>query len=225
MPAPRSRARPAAPGGPWLHQRDLRERPPDRGADGRRGRRRAAAGDESAPGGGGIRRALVALVVLAGIAGRGSGEVDDPAQRARLATIRQATQIYENVNAALPAGYRPPPQCLESDNETGALGQADANLRLNADQQIDRRGRAALLRGVPDGLLVLVGVGYGCPTRTSVRPTLTSATSTARSRRRPGSARPLRVHARVHLANPDGPLATWSPTWNAYDARIGLTAG
>lgn len=160
-----------------------------------------------------MRRALVALVVLAGSAGCGSGEVDDPAQRARLATIRQATQIYENVNAALRAGYRPLPQCLESDNDTGALGQAYVNLRLNADQQINLlRPELLFYEERPDGPPVLVGVGYAVPDEDQ-RPPDTDLGHLDGPIPGVGPGQPDRfeLHAWVHRANPDGPLATWNP--------------
>src|SRR4051794_6270417 len=109
-----------------------------------------------------MRWPLAGLLVLAlASAGCGSGEVTDPAQRARLATVRQATNVFKNVDDAVAAGYRPVPQCLESDNDTGALGLTYVNLRLNQDQQVNLlRPELLFYEERAAGAPVLVGVGY-----------------------------------------------------------------
>lgn len=157
--------------------------------------------------------AALALAALTGAAGCGSGEVEDPAQRQRLATIRQATEVFEDVDAAVSAGYRPVPQCLESDNDTGALGLTYANLRLNADQQVNLlRPELLFYEERADGPPVLVGVGYLIPDEDQ-RPPETPLGHLEGPIPGVGPGQPDRfeLHAWVHRPNPDGPLATWNP--------------
>jgi hypothetical protein len=162
-----------------------------------------------------VRRALIllALVLVAAPAGCGSGEVDDPQQRARLATIREATSVYKRVEAALAAGYRPVPACVESDNESGAVGQTYVNLRLNQDQQVNLlRPELLFYEQRPTGAPVLVGVGYTVPD-VDQRPPDTPLGHLDGPIPGVGPGQPDRfeLHAWVHRENPDGPLATWNP--------------
>ena len=165
-----------------------------------------------------MSRRLPVLVLLAALlaatAGCGSYEVKDSEQRARLDTIREATSVYKDVNAAISAGYRPVPGCAESDNESGAVGQAYTNLRLNRDQQID------LLR--PELLFyeekasaaqpVLVGVGYQVPDEDQRPPEIALGHLDGPiPAQGPGQQDRFELHAWVHRRNPDGVLATWNP--------------
>jgi hypothetical protein len=160
-----------------------------------------------------MRRATLALVVLAlGAAGCGTGVVE-PAQQARLDTIRQATNVFKNVNEAVAAGYRPVPQCLESDNDSGALGLTYVNLRLNQDQQVNLlRPELLFYEDRAAGAPVLVGVGYLVPDEDQ-RPPNTPLGHLDGPIPGVGPGQPDRfeMHAWVHRKNPDGPLATWNP--------------
>jgi hypothetical protein len=160
-----------------------------------------------------MRRAALALVVLAlGAAGCGTGVID-PAQQTRLDTIRQATNVFKNVNEAVAAGYRPVPQCLESDNDSGALGLTYVNLRLNQDQQVNLlRPELLFYEDRAAGAPVLVGVGYLVPDEDQ-RPPNTPLGHLDGPIPGVGPGQPDRfeMHAWVHRKNPDGPLATWNP--------------
>ena len=153
-------------------------------------------------------------MLVAAVGGCGSYEVKDPEQRAQLATIRDATGVYKDVNAALSAGYRPVPGCVESDDDSGAVGQTYVNLRLNQDEQVD------LLR--PELLFyeekasaanpALVGVGYLVPDKDQRPPKIALGHLEGPiPAGGPGQQDRFELHAWVHRRNPDGALATWNP--------------
>jgi hypothetical protein len=155
----------------------------------------------------------IGLVLAAATAGCGAGKVEDSAQRARLETIRQATAGFKNVDAAVAAGYRPVPQCLESDNGSGALGLTYVNLRLNQDQQVQLlRPELLFYEQRATGAPVLAGVGYLVPDD-GQRPPDTPLGHLDGPIPGVGPGQPDRfeMHAWVHRKNPDGPLATWNP--------------
>jgi hypothetical protein len=160
-----------------------------------------------------VRRGVLVLALAVAVAGCGSSEIEDPKQRARLATIRQATDVYKRVEEALSAGYRPLPQCLESDNDTGALGLTYVNLRLNQDQQIDLlRPELLHYQERTVGPPVLVGVGYTVPDEDQRPPdTPLGHLDGPIPGVAPGQPDRFELHAWVHRENPDGPLATWNP--------------
>jgi hypothetical protein len=156
----------------------------------------------------------LAIMLAATVSGCGSYEINDSAQRDRLNTIRDATAVYKDVNAAISAGYRPSPGCVESDNDSGALGQAYQNLRLNQDQQVDLlRPELLFYEEKQSGAQPsLVGVGYLVPDEDQRPPKIPlghldgpiPATG-------PGQQDRFELHAWVHRNNPDGALATWNP--------------
>jgi hypothetical protein len=163
-----------------------------------------------------VRRlaALAALALALTPAACGSDEVADPAQRTRLETIRRATAVFKDVDAAIAAGYRPAPGCVESDNDSGALGLAYVNLRLNQDDQVDLLRPEMLLYEEEPGARPpqLVGVGYIVPD-TGQRPpeTRLGHLDGPIPAAGPGQVDRFELHAWVHRRNPDGPLAIWNP--------------
>lgn len=156
---------------------------------------------------------LVAALAAA-LSGCGSYEVSDSAQRDRLSTIRDATAVYKDVNAAIAAGYRPSPGCAESDNDSGALGQTYVNLRLNQDEQVDLLRPELLFyeEEASERQPALVGVGYLVPDEGQRPPKIPLGhldgpiPAVA-----PGEQDRFELHAWVHRRNPDGALATWNP--------------
>jgi hypothetical protein len=160
-----------------------------------------------------VRRAVLVLALAVAAAGCGSGEIEDADQRDRLATIREATNVYKRVDEALSAGYRPLPACLESDNDTGAVGLTYVNLRLNQDQQIDLlRPELLFYEEQPTGQPVLVGVGYTVPDEDQRPPdTALGHLDGPIPGVAPGQPDRFELHAWVHRENPDGPFATWNP--------------
>lgn len=157
----------------------------------------------------------VALAALAAtLLGCGSYGVEDAGQRDRLNTIREATSIYKDVAAAISAGYRPAPGCVESDNDSGALGQTYVNLRLNRDQQVDLLRPELLFyeEKASEQAPALVGVGYLVPDKDQRPPKIAvghldgpiPAVGAGQQDR-------FELHVWVHRRNPDGAFATWNP--------------
>lgn len=156
----------------------------------------------------------VLVACAAALVACGDYDVKDSAQRDRLNSIRDATSVYKDVNAAIAAGYRPAPGCVESDNNSGALGQSYVNLKLNQDQQVD------LLR--PELLFyeeqasarqpTLVGVGYLVPDEDQRPPKIALGhldgpiPAVAQ-----GQQDRFEMHVWAHRRNPDGALATFNP--------------
>lgn len=156
--------------------------------------------------------AAVALAAM--LLGCGSYDVKDSGQRERLNAIRDATSVYKDVNAAIAAGYRPAPGCVESDNDSGALGQSYVNLKLNQDQQVDLLRPELLFyeEKASEQQPALVGVGYLVPDKDQRPPKVAlghldgpipAVTQGQQDR--------FEMHVWVHRHNPDGMLATWNP--------------
>jgi hypothetical protein len=164
------------------------------------------------------RAAAVGILVVALSTGCGSADIPDPQQQ-RLDSIRKATEIYRDPAAAVSAGYRPSPRCAESDNESGALGLAYQNLRLNQDQQVNLlRPELLFYEEQSERAPVLVGVGYLVPDEDQ-RPPKTPLGHMEGPIPGVGPVQPDRfeLHAWVHRRNPDGPLATWNPRVRCLD--------
>jgi hypothetical protein len=165
-----------------------------------------------------MRRAAALCVLVAALStGCGSADVPD-AQSQRLDSIRRATEVYRNPEAASSAGYRPGPRCAESDNETGALGLAYQNLRINDDQQVNLlRPELLFYEEQPEREPVLVGVGYLVPDEDQ-RPPRTPLGHMDGPIPGVGPVPDrFELHAWVHRRNPDGPLATWNPRVRCLD--------
>jgi len=159
-----------------------------------------------------IRAAGPAVAVGVLLAGCGSGKVDSDQQQ-RLDTIAKATAVYEDPDAAVAAGYRPVPKCLESDNDTGAMGLTYVNLRLNQDQQINMLRPELLFyqeqaSGAPPKL---AGVGYLVPDDGQDRPdTSLGHMDGPLPGVGPGQPDRFELHVWVHRKSPDGPLSIWN---------------
>src|SRR5262245_24702493 len=163
-----------------------------------------------------MRRALVlaTLALAIPLAACGSDTVKDPAQRARLETNRKATDVFKDVNAAIAAGYRPAPKCVESDNDSGALGLTYQNLRLNKDKQVNLLRPELLFYEEEPGARPpqLVGVGYLVPDDGQRPPkTPLGHLDGPIPGVGPGQVDRFEMHVWVHRKNPDGPLAIFNP--------------
>jgi hypothetical protein len=130
-----------------------------------------------------------------------------------LDTIRSATEVYKDVDAAVAAGYRPVPRCLESDNETGALGLTYVNLRLNQDREVNLlRPELLFYQEQASGAApALAGVGYLVPDEDQDRPdTPLGHMDGPLPGVGPGQADRFELHVWVHKKSPDGPLSIWN---------------
>ncbi len=163
------------------------------------------------------RAAALAIVVVALSSGCGSGDIDNDQAR-RLASIRQAPEVFKDPAAALSAGYRPSPRCAESDDESGAVGLGYQNLRINDDQQVELlRPELLFYEEQRDRDAVLVGVGYLVPDE-GQRPPETPLGHMEGPI--PGIG-PIpdrfELHAWVHRRSPDGPLSTFNERVRCLD--------
>jgi hypothetical protein len=165
-----------------------------------------------------MRRAAALAIVLAALSsGCGSGDIDNEQAR-RFASIRQATEVFKDPAAALSAGYRPSPRCAESDDESGAIGLAYQNLRINDDQQVELlRPELLFYEEQRERDAVLVGVGYLVPDEDQRPP----ETPLGHMEGPIPGVGPVpdrfELHAWVHRRNPDGPLATFNPRVRCLD--------
>lgn len=163
------------------------------------------------------RAAALAIVGVALSSGCGSGDIDNDQAR-RLASIRQATEVFKDPDAALSAGYRPGPRCAESDDESGAVGLGYQNLRINDDQEVELlRPELLFYEERRDRESVLVGVGYLVPDEDQRPP----ETPLGHMEGPIPGVGPVpdrfELHAWVHRRNPDGPLATFNPRVRCLD--------
>ena len=159
-----------------------------------------------------MRRALTCLLALTALAaGCGSGEVESD-KAAQLETIRRATQVFKDPDRAVAAGYRPVPQCLESDNDVGAVGLTYVNLRLNQDQEVNLlRPELLFYQESTTGPPELAGVGYLVPDEDQRPPeTPLGHMEGPIPGVGPGQSDRFELHAWVHRESPDGPLSTWN---------------
>ena len=159
------------------------------------------------------------LAALALIAGCGS-ETIDADQSARLAFILDATAKYEDRAAALSAGYRPLPRCIENDDESAALGLEYIHLRRSRDQTIELdKPEQLFYEEQPGGKPpVLVGVGYFVPDEGQKPPTSPLGHLDGPI---PGQYRGQEPHFELHVwiqrPNPDGMLAFFNPDVRCLD--------
>src|SRR5438105_4765206 len=76
-----------------------------------------------------------------------------------VATVRNATQQYENVNAATAANYQPLFGCVTGPDH-GAMGVHYINLPLVGDGEVDAMHPEALIYEPVSGAMRLVGVEF-----------------------------------------------------------------
>ena len=109
--------------------------------------------------------------------------------------------------------------CAESDNDSGALGLAYQNLRLNQDQEVNLlRPELLFYEEQREREPVLVGVGYLVPDEDQRPPrTPLGHMEGPIPGAGPGQVDRFELHAWVHRRNPDGPLATWNPEVRCLD--------
>jgi hypothetical protein len=106
--------------------------------------------------------ALLALAVCLPVLAQNPGAVhiQAPNAPARLVQlVREATAPFQNINAAILAGYGPLLGCVNGPDH-GAMGVHHVNLALYAGVQIDAGRPEALTYGVSNVRLHLVSTGY-----------------------------------------------------------------
>ena len=103
--------------------------------------------------------ALLLLIVLAGLGYAATGGVTDPVVLKDLATVRQATTRYHDVNNAIADGYLPTTTCV-AEPGIGGMGFHYVNVGRAMDPGIDLAAPEILLYASAEGELKLVGVEY-----------------------------------------------------------------
>jgi hypothetical protein len=152
--------------------------------------------------------AVVPAFAGSALAGGGPGANGNGAD---VAAVRQATQKYHDVAAAIADGYIPFYQCTEQPG-VGTMGQHYVNLSLVGDPAIDPLQPEALVyEPTRSGGLKLAAVEY-VTLDTSFQPTvLGQAMKFVPSGNRYGLPDFYERHAWIWQANPAGEFADWNP--------------
>jgi hypothetical protein len=101
----------------------------------------------------------IMLVLTASLAWAAPGGVTDPAALKDLATVRETTAKYHDVNVALADGYVSTVECVEVPG-LGGMGIHYVNFGLLGDLQVDPLAPEVLLYVPSDEGLKLVAVEY-----------------------------------------------------------------
>jgi hypothetical protein len=133
----------------------------------------------------------------------------------QLASVRQATERYKDVNVALADGYTPIPikgaLCVEQ-HHGGAMGIHYLNPTLAGDDVLDRRRPELLLYQPTEHGLRLVGVEYFVADTGQPHPRLFNRRLDGpNSTLEPEIPRHYSLHAWVWRTNPDGVFAPYNP--------------
>lgn len=136
-----------------------------------------------------------------------------------LATVRQATAKYHDVNVAIANGYIPTEHCIASP--TSGMGYHYVNPTLARDPKIDLATPEILLYALVGGELKLVAVeffyGVGAPDTSVPNPAPPSPVLFGRTfdgpmlGHEPGMPPHYDLHAWIWQANPDGVFAQFNP--------------
>jgi len=103
--------------------------------------------------------AAPALLAQSSLFDHGHGDHDTAVPAKLVATVRDATRQYVDVNSAVAAHYQQFLGCV-SGPDYGAMGIHYVNLALVGDGEIDATKPEALIYEPADGKLKLVGVEY-----------------------------------------------------------------
>ncbi len=152
-----------------------------------------------------------AAVIVAGATG--SSASPTAREDAGVTAVRKATQRFQDVDAALAAGYVPVSHCEERPG-TGAMGVHYLNPELASDGRINPRTPEVLLYEPTANGLVLVGVEYFVASEAANgnRPSVLGRPLEGPM---PGHNAQMPDHYDLHLwvwrDNPNGLAATWNP--------------
>jgi hypothetical protein len=161
---------------------------------------------------------IVSLFVTATVAFAATN-VTDAQVLQDLATVRQATAKYHDVNVAIADGYVPTEHCIASP--AGGMGYHYVNPALARDPKIDLTTPEILLYALADGDLNLVAVEYffgvGAPDAPVPNPAPPSPILFGRTfdgpmlGHEPGMPPHYDLHAWIWQANPNGTFTQFNP--------------
>ena len=165
-----------------------------------------------------ISIALLLILGAAGAAFAATG-VSDPTVLKDLASVRQATSKYHDVNVALADGFIRTPECIASPD--GGMGIHFINPARLMDPAIKLPEPEILLYADTEDGLKLIGVEYfqaiGAPDTPIPNPAPPAATLFGRSldgpfeQHEPGQPPHYDLHVWVWQANPSGMFAPFNP--------------
>ena len=172
--------------------------------------------------------AILALLAVTGIARPGWGTAQPAAGSAPslVATVRAATERYQNVEAARAAGYGLFHGCVSGPQE-GAMGIHLVNGDLVGDGALDAMRPEALLYEVRNGQYDLLGVEYvviaeAWHARNEAPPVLMGQLfHYVGSPNRYGIPAFYELHVWAWKANPNGTFADWNPHVSCDDFAAG----
>ena len=162
--------------------------------------------------------AILVLLAVTGIArpGRGTAQRADGSAPSLVATVRAATERYQNVEAARAAGYGLFHGCVSGPQE-GAMGVHLVNGDLVGDGALDAMRPEALLYEVRNGQYDLLGVEYvviaeAWHARNEAPPVLMGQLfHYVGSPNRYGIPAFYELHVWAWKANPNGTFTDWNP--------------
>jgi hypothetical protein len=155
-----------------------------------------------------------ALASALALAACGSGHITSQAVVLNLNQIRAAVSKYDNVAAAVAAGYRPTPFCAKNPFGPGAAGIHYVNFSLFNRSSIDPLQPDQLLyQPGPNGTRTLVGVEYHEPDRGQAHPAVPGLghMDGPAPALYPGDTTHFALHVWLFRTNPDGVFAPWNP--------------
>jgi len=181
----------------------------------------------------GILIGLAALSLL-GVAaivrpGRGNAQGTPAPVSPAVATVRAATERFQNIETAKAAGYALLHGCVSGPQE-GAMGVHFANGSIVGDGALDASRPEALLYEVHDGRYELLGVEYVViaeqwDAQHQAPPVLMGQLfNYVSSPNRYGLPNFYELHVWAWRSNPSGTFADWNPTVTCDDyAPVGAT--
>lgn len=140
----------------------------------------------------------------------GSQLIRNAQQESQLAAVRQATEKYHDVNAAIADGYIPAESCVASPD--GGMGYHYINPQLASDLTTDPLRPELLLYAPAGNGVKLVGVEYFQADAGQERPmVLGQPFHGPMPGHEPGMPTHYDLHVWIWQANPNGISAPWNP--------------
>jgi hypothetical protein len=163
------------------------------------------------------KRTLIILLILAAFAATATLAYAAAGSNQELATIRQATARYHDLNVALADGYEPLFDCTVNPNDPSvAMGQHYINGALAGDDLLElEKPEVLMYERQNNGRMKLVGVEYvvfeeawsGAEAPTFLGRTMARKTAVGLHPVPPF----YEIHAWVWTYNPNGSFADWNP--------------
>jgi hypothetical protein len=166
---------------------------------------------------------LVALAIPV-LATAGSDDEIDAQTRAMLRQVKRATEKYKDVKVAEADGFRAPPSCSDSGDDSGAMGLHYTNVKRMQDPKIDLlKPEELLYEPQPNGRPPkLVGVEY-FQASTGQRPPNTAFghLDGPMPGHFPGMPTHFDLHVWIYRHNPEGVFEIWNENVSCAAGKTG----